>query len=128
MWQNIALVAIGGALGSLGRYGLSSAINHFTGRDFPWGTFVVNALGCLLFGLLAAAADTKFQLSPAGRMLLLTGFLGAFTTFSTYSYDSVKLGQDGDLLPMAANILGQNAAGMVLLFAGLAVGKLVLAR
>lgn len=123
MWQNIALVAVGGALGALGRYGLSAAVGHLAGHNFPWGTFLVNAIGCLLFGLCASAADTRFELSPAARMLILTGFMGAFTTFSTFAFDSVKLGEDGQLLPMALNILGQNVAGVGLLVVGLVVGR-----
>ncbi len=123
MWQNMALVALGGAIGTLCRYGLSSAVMHYASHDFPWGTFAVNALGCLLFGVAASAADTQFELTPAARLLLLTGFMGAFTTFSTFAFDTAELGKDGQWLPMALNLVGQNTAGVLLVLAGLVVGR-----
>lgn len=127
MWQGIFIVAIGGGIGAVSRYGLSLGVQRLAGAE--WGflaTFIVNALGCLAFGFLAAVLDARLQLSPHYRLALLTGLLGAFTTFSTYAYDSAQLFVQGRYVAGGINMVGQVVVGMALLIAGMALAvKLV---
>jgi len=118
---NLLLIAIGGALGSVARYALSTFVLRVTGTLFPLGTFVVNVVGCLVFGAIAGAASQRVQLAPALRLFLLTGILGGFTTFSTYAFESFTLVRDGQFLWASINIAGQVIAGLVGLWAGYAL-------
>ncbi len=85
------LIALAGSLGAMARFGLINFINHHLGRAFPFGTLAVNVLGSALMGFLAVYLLQKFQLAPEYRIAILTGFLGAFTTMSTFSIDSLTL-------------------------------------
>ena len=120
---NIFLIAIGGALGSVARYLLSSFVLRATGTLFPLGTFVVNAVGCLVFGIIAGAATERVQLAPGLRLFLLTGILGGFTTFSSYAFESFGLLQDGQFAAALINILGQVVAGLLGMWIGFAVSR-----
>jgi fluoride exporter len=115
---NLLLIAIGGAIGSTARYLFSSGVLRATGSLFPAGTFAVNLVGCVAFGLIAGAAEQRVQLAPEVRMFLLVGVLGGFTTFSTYAFESVSLIRDGQFAWASINIVGQVVAGLV----GLAIG------
>ena len=110
---SIILVAIGGAIGSVSRFVLSTAILRLTGSLFPTGTFVVNLLGCIAFGALVGAAEQRFVLTPEARAFLLVGVLGGFTTFSSYAFESFALLQDGQFAAAAVNIIGQVVAGLL---------------
>jgi fluoride exporter len=118
---NLFLIAIGGALGSVARYTLSIVILRVSGTLFPLGTFVVNVIGCLLFGAIAGAASQRVQLAPPMRLFLLTGLLGGFTTFSSYAFESVTLVRDGQFLWASMNIAGQVIAGLAGMWAGYVV-------
>lgn len=89
MLKMILAVALGGSLGALGRYGVTHLMNVWKGGDFPYGTMTANMLGCLLIGFLA----TRLHDHPSEflRLAVLTGFLGSFTTYSTFGYESVQL-------------------------------------
>jgi CrcB protein len=115
---NIFLIAIGGALGSVARYLISTFVLRTTGTLFPLGTFVVNVIGCLAFGAIAGAASQRVQLAPALRLFLLTGILGGFTTFSSYAFESFTLVRDGQFLWASLNIAGQVIAGLAGMWAG----------
>ncbi len=115
---NIFLIAIGGALGSVARYLLSTFVLRATGTLFPLGTFVVNVIGCLVFGAIAGAASQRVQLAPALRLFLLTGILGGFTTFSSYAFESFTLVRDGQFLWASLNVAGQVIAGLAGMWAG----------
>ena len=119
----LGLLALAGAIGTLCRFGLSGLVMHITGRGFPWGTLVVNASGCLLFGLIAVPIESRLPLTPQSRLILLTGFLGAFTTFSTFAYESAEQLHESSWLPAMGNILGQNALGIACIFAGMALAR-----
>ena len=120
---NLLLVALGGAFGSVARYALSTFVLRASGTLFPLGTFAVNLLGCLVFGVIAGAAEQRVALTPAARAFLLVGILGGFTTFSSYAFESFALLRDGQFLPAAVNIVGQVVAGLVGLAIGFAVAR-----
>ncbi|MFM1918766.1 MAG: hypothetical protein RLZZ303_400 [Candidatus Hydrogenedentota bacterium] len=120
---NLFFIALGGAAGSLSRYGLGLAIQHWLPSQFPFATMVVNLLGCFLFGVVAGLVERGNLVSPAAEMALLVGFLGAFTTFSTFAFHNTLMLQDGKLMWFAANIMVQNVAGIAVLFAGLALTR-----
>ena len=116
--MKLAWIAIGGALGSVARYLFSTAVLRATGTLFPIGTFAVNIVGCIVFGVIAGAAEQRVQLAPDLRLFLLVGVLGGFTTFSSYAFESFSLLRDGQFVAAAANIVGQVVAGLVGLWAG----------
>ena len=101
----VLLVGIGGFLGAIARYALGGWVHRSAhGPVFPYGTLVVNVLGCLLIGALAGLVETRGVLSPESRVFLLIGLLGGFTTFSTFGYETLQLLRDGQLLYGLANI------------------------
>lgn len=121
----IALVALGGALGSVARYKLSGLVLHHTiDWRFPAGTFTVNVLGCLVAGVLAGLAEKHDLLSADARILLFTGLLGGFTTFSAFGLETLFLLKRGELAIAAANVVISVIAGLFALWLGLAVGGL----
>ncbi len=113
------LVAFGGALGAMARYGTAVAVGRVTGIGFPWGTVAVNLVGSLILGLLIGALAHGFSLSQEGRALIVVGFLGAFTTFSTFSLDTVTLMERGAWWPAFGYAVGSVVAGIALFFLGL---------
>jgi fluoride exporter len=120
--KGILLVALGGAIGSVARYKLSGWVLHHTlDWRFPAGTFTVNVVGCLLAGVLAGLAEKHALLSPETRLLLLTGVLGGFTTFSAFGLETMHLLRRGELLVAGANIVLSVAAGLLALWLGLAL-------
>ena len=116
--MNLLRIAIGGAIGAVLRYLLSTFVLRTSGSLFPVGTFVVNVIGCVVFGAIVGAAQHRFVLTPEARLFLLVGVLGGFTTFSSYAYESFTLTQDGQFLAAAVNIVGQVVAGLVGLWVG----------
>jgi CrcB protein len=92
----VANVAIGGALGSGSRYLVGAAIQSRAGGDFPLATLIINVVGSLLLGFILEYATGSAAMSPATRLLLSTGFCGGFTTFSTFSHETVRLIQAGE--------------------------------
>jgi fluoride exporter len=121
----LAWIALAGALGTLARYGLSGIVQRNLSAGFPWGTFVVNAAGCFLFGAIWALSAERFLINPEIRVIVLTGFMGAFTTFSTFMFESGQLMRDAEWMLVAANVGGQTVVGLIALFAGLAVARVV---
>ncbi|MFI4860155.1 MAG: fluoride efflux transporter FluC [Phycisphaerales bacterium JB063] len=124
MWKTLVGIAIAGAVGTLARYGLSTLIDRRFEHNF-YGTLAANALGCLLFGLVLAwvLARVSTDANHPVRLILLTGFMGAFTTFSTYAYlshDLIGRQQWGAAL---GHILAHNVLGIGLFVAGLALGS-----
>jgi len=112
-------VALGGALGSLLRYFVASAIQSAAWPGFPWGIFAVNVSGGFVMGLIVELGALKLQISPEMRAFLTIGILGGYTTFSTFSLDSVLLIQRGAYVSAAGYILGSTALSILALFAGL---------
>ena len=101
-------IAIGGALGSVLRYTLSTSIDSHWGEGFPWGTLSVNLIGCFLIGILAYLAGTDGRLwgNLETRQFLITGVCGGFTTFSSFGLQTLNLMRDGDWMQAAAYVIG----------------------
>ena len=110
---SLALVAIGGAIGSVSRSLLSTFVLRVSGSLLPVGTFAVNVVGCIAFGAIVGAAEHRFVLTPEARAFLLVGILGGFTTFSSYTFETFTLMQDGQFAAAAFNIVGQVVAGLL---------------
>lgn len=110
LWSQLGWIAAGGAAGACCRFLLSSWINQRVSGDFPWGTFAANTLGSVLFGVLFVLVFSLTTLREPLRLLLLVGFLGAFTTFSTFAFETVRLAQEGHWWLVAANVVGSNLA------------------
>lgn len=119
------VVALGGALGALARYAVAGWVQTGLGVAFPAGTFAVNAAGSLLLGLFARLAE-GWALAPETRALVAIGFLGAFTTFSTFSVEGLALLQAGDWGRAALYLGGGVAVGLAAAAAGLALGGVML--
>ena len=125
MIKELAWLAVAGAVGTLARYGLSGLVHKYCGAGFPWGTLVVNALGCFLFALVYTLAEGRLLISAHTRFILLTGFMGAFTTFSSFAFESGQLLREAEWALLAANIIAQNGLGLAFLLLGFAVGRLL---
>jgi len=123
--QKLILIGIAGAVGALARYGLAGVVQSAFKMNFPWGTAVVNILGCFLFGLIWSICESRSAIRPEARVIVLTGFLGAFTTFSTFVFETVGLIRDSQLLAACGNLMFQNTVGIVFLFAGMMLGRLI---
>lgn len=122
--QKIAWLAAAGGLGTLTRYWLGGAVQRLHDGAFPWGTLAVNALGCVLFGLVWTLAEERFLISGETRAIVLIGFMGAFTTFSTYAFETSAMLRDAEWVLAAANFVAQNVLGLLGFFAGAALGRL----
>jgi CrcB protein len=120
----IVVIGAGGAIGAIARYLLGSTVQRLT-PGFPFGTFVVNVVGCLVFGLIVGLAESRLTLSPTGRAFLLIGVIGGFTTFSSYTFESFELLRDGQMMRAAANMAGQVVVGLTALCAGFIAGRAV---
>ena len=118
-------VALGGAAGCLLRYATTLGAARFLGTGFPFGTLIVNLVGCLLAGLVFGLAEQRAGISPVIRLLVLTGFLGGFTTFSTFMAETVTLMQAGSMLLALGSFVGNNVAGGVLAVAGIYLGRVL---
>jgi CrcB protein len=131
MWINLIAIGIAGGLGAVCRYGLGVGVDRWTGvassgggGGLPWGTFAVNAVGCLLLGLLLGLTQRRVALPPGLQLAIAAGFLGSFTTFSTFAVQSLTLAQDGRPVAALLNVLLHNVVGITLAACGYAVGTL----
>jgi CrcB protein len=118
-------IALGGAVGAVARYGVGGWVQARTGFGFPWGTLAVNVLGALLIGFALRYLEAV-RLSAEVRALVIIGMLGAFTTFSTFSYETVALLQDGEWLRAGAYAFGSLVLGLVAVVVGLSAASYVL--
>jgi len=116
-------IAIGGAIGSLARYGLTIWSEHALGTEFPYGIFIANIAGSFAIGVCFVLLFEKALLPEVWRSLLMVGFLGAFTTFSTFSLQAVGLLQDGRLMSAAFYVLGSVVLSIVGAWAGIAATR-----
>ena len=122
--KKIVFVMCGGSLGAASRYALGLLAVKAWGTDFPWGTLTVNLLGCFLIGLIFALADRVRLLTPDVRLLCITGYLGALTTFSSFALETINAGRAGMTLQPVVNILVNNLGGLAFTFIGMWLGSL----
>jgi CrcB protein len=118
-------LGLGGGLGALARYGLGGWVHRIYAGGFPLGTFVVNVAGCLAFGLIWGLFDSRLAAGPQVRTAVLVGFMGAFTTFSTYMFEGAALLRQGQWVWGLAYLGGQNLLGLAGLALGLAVARTI---
>jgi len=122
---NLAVVGLGGFIGAITRYTIAVWIGQKWGRDFPLATFVINVSGSFLIGLLMYLLTQRLMVNPIWRLFLVVGFLGAYTTFSTFAYETGKLIQDGEWVFAAANVVFSVLAGLLALKIGEMLSKLL---
>lgn len=123
MIRELSLIAVAGAAGTLARFGLHYLVHRFVGSAFPWGTLVVNVLGCFLFGVVWILSEERMSITPQTRVIVLVGFMGAFTTFSTFAFETGTFLRDSNWQSAFANLLLQNLLGIAAIFAGFAAGR-----
>ena len=120
---NILLVALGGALGSVGRYLVGLAGVRLGGPNFPWGTLTVNVVGAFFIGLMVEMIARRFEASAELRVFIVTGVIGGFTTWSSFTLDAVALFERGEWTLSAVYLLASLVVSFVAIFAGLALGR-----
>lgn len=118
----VLAIALGGALGAAARYGVDEAIGRRAGA-FPWGIVVVNLSGAFLIGFAVEVLEPRFEDTTWVRAAVLTGFLGAYTTFSTLSLDTYRLLDEGQIAHALANSVGSLVLGLLAVWAGLRLGN-----
>lgn len=123
--MNYLYLSVGGILGTLSRYFLGGLVQRWAGLGFPYGTFFVNLSGCFVIGFAATLAGERLHSSVSLRSFFFIGFLGAYTTFSTYMLESFKLLQDGKLVIGAAYLVGSVTLGMLGLWLGVLLARWV---
>ncbi len=120
---NILLIGIGGFVGAVARYEIALWIGQRWGRSFPLGTFVINVTGSFLIGLLMTLMAERIIENPQWRLLLVVGFLGAYTTFSTFEYETSALLKDGEWMYASLNVIGSVVVGFIALKLGEVIAK-----
>ena len=121
--SNILLVAIGGAIGSVGRYCVGLWATRLAGPNFPWGTLTVNVVGAFAIGLLVEMVARRFDASNEMRAFIVTGILGGFTTWSSFTLDTMVLLERGEVGLSALYLLASLLVSFAAIFAGLALGR-----
>ena len=119
----LIFIAMGGAIGAVLRYGASLGVYSFMGRGFPYGTLFVNVTGSLLMGLLGVLMLERFNIGPEWRAAVLVGVLGSFTTFSTFSIETLNLLEQGDVVRAMTNILLSVLVCLVAVWFGVLIGR-----
>ena len=125
MLKAVLIVGLGGMTGSIARYLSQNLISQLLPGRFPAGTFTVNILGCLIAGILFGLMERNQWLAPEWRMFLIVGFCGSFTTFSTFSAENYTLLQQGHLFMMLGYILISVVTGLVAVYGGISLGRVV---
>jgi CrcB protein len=125
MLQKFVYLGLAGAAGTIARYCLSGVVQRSVSTTFPLGTAAVNIIGCLLFGLLWAFVENRLSITGQMRAVIFVGFFGAFTTFSSFVFETGQLLDESQWLWATGNVLFQNVIGIVCIMIGLALGKLI---
>ena len=122
--EKIVAVAVGGAAGALTRYGTVVVFDRYGWQSMPWAILTVNVLGSFLFGLIWSVLEDRGTVPDSMRLLVLTGFLGSMTTFSTFAFDSAQLIRGGNWWLFVANVLLNNAFALAAVWLGFRAAKL----
>lgn len=117
------MVALGGAAGSMARYWIGTVLAARLGAAFPYGTFFVNVTGSFVIGYVLTAGTERFSLHPSVRLLLATGFLGGYTTFSAFEYETLRLLETGAVLRAGTNVVLSVVVGLGFVWAGALVAR-----
>ena len=123
MFQKVMLLAFAGACGTVSRFAVYELASKTKAAHLPVGTFAVNILGSFLFGLIYVLAQRKANISSEMRVILLVGFMGAFTTFSTFAFETARMLKASQWLLACGNVLGQTALAVAALGIGVLVGR-----
>lgn len=126
MLKQLFLVAVGGAVGSVFRFLTGVAVTRLAGLSFPWGTLTVNVVGSFAIGFLTELVARKLNASMEMRLLIVVGFLGGFTTFSSFSLDTMVLIERGATVAAVSYVLASVVLSLLAAFGGLALGRTVL--
>jgi CrcB protein len=121
-WSVVA-IAVGGSAGALMRYGVSVSVHSWLGRSFPWGTLTVNVAGSFLMGLMAVLFLERVAVGPEWRAAVLIGFLGSFTTFSSFSLETLSMVEQGETARAVINVLTSVLLCLVAAWVGLLAGR-----
>ena len=121
--KTILFIACGGAIGAVLRYGASLGVYSLLGRGFPYGTLFVNVTGSLLMGLLSIMMLERFNVGPEWRAAILVGLLGSFTTFSTFSMETLNLLEQGDMMRAMMNIAFSVVVCLAAVWLGVSLGR-----
>jgi CrcB protein len=119
------MVGIGGFVGAIARFWLGGYISNRMGARFPYGTFVINCSGSFLIGLILTLLAERTHWNPNWRYLIPVGFIGAYTTFSTFEYETFRNVQDGDLLVAGLNVALSVVLGFVAVWLGVIAGRTI---
>ncbi|HEY6958690.1 MAG TPA: CrcB family protein [Candidatus Limnocylindria bacterium] len=123
--MQLLLIGIGGFVGAVARYLVDGWVTRLTGAGFPWGTLVINVSGSLLIGVLFAASVERATLPAELRGPVMIGFIGAYTTFSTFMFEAWRLFEDGSFVLAALDLGGSVALGLAAVGVGLAIGRAI---
>ncbi|MDD4601100.1 putative fluoride ion transporter CrcB [bioreactor metagenome] len=121
----VLLIALGGGIGATTRYLVSDWAAQRYGGAFPYGTLLVNVVGCLIIGLFMQLVTERIIINPYWRLLVTVGFLGGLTTFSSLSYETIKLVSDGDMALAMSNILANTVLCLLATWIGITIAKAV---
>lgn len=122
---DVLIVMIGGGLGAVTRYLTANWAAETYGTGFPYGTLIVNVVGCFVIGIIMTLVTEKFIINPYWRLLTVTGFLGGLTTFSSFSYETLKLFGDGQMQYGLYNVFSNLILSLLATWGGMAVARLV---
>jgi CrcB protein len=123
-WLDTWWVGLGGFLGANARYWLGRWIAQAVGTQFPWGTFVINVTGSFILGLFMTFITARLVPAPHWRLLIAIGFVGAYTTFSTFEYETLALAESGAVWRAVANVVFSVLAGFLAVWIGTRLGQL----
>jgi CrcB protein len=123
--QKYLLIAIGGALGSMARYWVGATVANRMGTKFPYGTFAINITACLIIGFSLTLIAKRADLNPAWRFLIPVGFIGAYSTFSTYEWETLSTLRTGALVIAVLYAIGSLVLGLIAVWGGSVIAEVI---